>query len=85
MVRLQRAGIKATPILGAVVTLAVGLRSGPVVAALLPIAAGSLLYVAVVGLIPEVVRALPPSKRGATVAVMLIGAVVTILPVLTAK
>lgn len=72
-------------ILGAIVTLSVGLQSGPVATALLPIAAGSLLYVATVGLVPEVMRGLPPTSRGATVAAMLTGAGVTMLPVLVGR
>jgi zinc and cadmium transporter len=67
-------------VLGAVVTLAVGLRSTMVVAELLPIAAGSLIYVATVSLIPELWRELPSSGRGTAVAIMVGGALVTMLP-----
>jgi zinc and cadmium transporter len=69
-------------ILGAIATLVVGLRSGPVAAALLPVAAGSLLYVATVGLLPQLARELPRSSRGAALVLMLAGATLTILPAL---
>lgn len=69
-------------ILGALVTLAIGLRSAAVATALLPVAAGSLIYVATVSLIPELWRELPPSSRATTAAIMMGGAVVTMLPVL---
>jgi zinc and cadmium transporter len=69
-------------VLGAVVTLAVGLRSTTIAIALLPVAAGSLIYVAAVSLIPELWRELPPAGRGPAVAIMIGGALVTMLPVL---
>lgn len=67
-------------ILGAVVTLSVGLHSGSVASALLPVAAGSLIYVATVDLIPELYRELVPSSRGPALVIMLCGALVTMLP-----
>lgn len=72
-------------VLGAVVTLALGLHSAPVATALLAVAAGSLIYVATASLIPELLRELPPSRRGAAVASMMAGALLTMLPVLIGR
>jgi zinc and cadmium transporter len=72
-------------ILGAIVTLGIGLRNGPAAAALLPIAAGSLIYVAVVGLLPELIRDFGPKRLGPVFAMALLGAGVTLLPVLLVR
>ncbi|HEX3928575.1 MAG TPA: ZIP family metal transporter [Gemmatimonadales bacterium] len=69
-------------VLGAITTLAVGLRSSSVIAALLPVAAGSLVYVATIDLIPELVRQIPRPERWQAMAFMLIGGAVTMFPVL---
>lgn len=71
-------------ILGAIGTLTIGLPAGSVAAAMLPFAAGSLVYVAAVDLIPVLWRELAPSRRAPALAMALAGAVVTMLPSLLA-
>lgn len=71
--------------IGAIVTLAVGLRSGPVAAARFPVAAGSLIYVAGVGLLAELIRAFSPNNLRPAFVMMLLGVGITLLPVLLGR
>jgi zinc and cadmium transporter len=71
-----------TAVLGAVVTLAVGQRVAGFTTALLPIAAGSLMYIAAADIVPELQR--ERSGGGgvavAQVALMILGVLVVSLP-----
>lgn len=72
-------------IAGTITALIVGARSVGVAAALLPVAAGNFIYVATVDLIPELRRELTPSGRRVSMAIMVGGAAVTLLPLLIGR
>jgi zinc and cadmium transporter len=72
-------------IAGTIVALIAGSRSVGVAAALLPVAAGNFIYVATVDLIPELRRELTPRGRRASVAMMVGGGTVTMLPLLIGR